>query len=97
MNYALKRGWLSRPLYCEECGLDGLPVQGHHEFGYNACFALCVRWLCPGCHRDAHGATRVGQQGFWWDRPELMARGVEKLRNDPQLLENTKLALAEAL
>jgi hypothetical protein len=51
---AIKRGKLTKPKHCEDCGqqvqnLDRL--QGHHH-DYSK--PLDVEWLCPQCHKNRH-------------------------------------------
>lgn len=47
---ALVSGALERPAACEECGAE-TALEAHHD-DYSK--PLDVRWLCPGCHTDAH-------------------------------------------
>lgn len=48
---ALLNGTLRRSTRCEECG-DTELVEGHHT---DYAKPLYVTWLCPACHRAAHG------------------------------------------
>ncbi len=48
-RYAVKKGILVKPKWCEVCNLVK-PLQGHHE-DYSK--PLEVIWLCSGCHADA--------------------------------------------
>lgn len=48
-RYAVKKGILVKPKWCEVCNLVK-PLQGHHE-DYSK--PLEVIWLCTGCHADA--------------------------------------------
>jgi ribosomal protein S27AE len=50
---ATKRGELTRPDTCEQCGRTGVVIHGHHD-DYSK--PLEVRWLCPQCHRAHHAA-----------------------------------------
>lgn len=43
---AIKRGILTRPTVCEECGKDGTIQAAHYDYDR----PLDVRWLCPRCH-----------------------------------------------
>lgn len=55
VHRALKSGKLIRPELCEGCGKPptvGTSLHGHHHNGYEA--RLDVKWLCPGCHAEAH-------------------------------------------
>lgn len=49
VQYAVKKGFLIKPKWCEVCNLVK-PLQGHHE-DYSK--PLEVIWLCTGCHADA--------------------------------------------
>lgn len=56
LNYAIKRGRITRPAACERCGVtpararDGRSlIHGHHHQGYER--PLDVQWLCSYCHR----------------------------------------------
>lgn len=57
MEDALRRGELTRPDCCEQCGRGGTAkdgrslIQGHHD-DYNK--PLDVRWLCQSCHHEWH-------------------------------------------
>lgn len=48
VQYAIKLGILKKYLYCEECGLTDLIIDGHHE---NYDEPLKVKWVCRKCHR----------------------------------------------
>jgi hypothetical protein len=56
---ALRSGELTPAECCQRCGaLPGrTALHGHHWHGYSAGHALDVEWLCPRCHRLAHGGT----------------------------------------
>lgn len=44
---ALKRGKLTKPDTCEDCGSGGTIEADHHDYKKR----LDVRWLCQDCHR----------------------------------------------
>lgn len=48
LNKAVRRGELTRPTNCEECGQHKKRIEGAHT-DYNK--PLVVRWLCTPCHR----------------------------------------------
>jgi|WetSurMetagenome_2_1015567.scaffolds.fasta_scaffold17050_4 hypothetical protein len=52
VNYAVSVGKIAKPDVCEKCGRIG-KVHGHHHNGYDD--KLDIIWLCPRCHREAHG------------------------------------------
>ena len=58
VQYAIKKGDLTRPTICERCGdfheADGLDkIQGHHH-SYEKEYWLDVEWLCDPCHDKIH-------------------------------------------
>ena len=52
---AIRKGRLTRPLLCEDCGSER-PLQGHHHLGYDREHWLTVTWLCVPCHTKEHHA-----------------------------------------
>ena len=50
LQYSVRRGYVIRPCYCENC-LDKCNPQGHH-FDYTK--PLEVTWLCVKCHKMEH-------------------------------------------
>jgi hypothetical protein len=60
---AVRRGELTRPLNCEQCGQTSpRPLDGHHD-DYSK--PLSVRWLCHRCHKQHHGRlTRERNAGM---------------------------------
>lgn len=58
LSNALKVGRVVRPDACQECGTGGR-IEGHHHLGYAPDHRLDVSWLCPSCHRQAHGRRVV--------------------------------------
>ncbi len=48
---ALRRGDLTRPISCGNCGKSNGVIHGHHE-NYNK--PLEVNWLCISCHFKQH-------------------------------------------
>lgn len=53
-KYAVKKGILVSPLWCESCDEYGL-LQKHHE-DYNKPYE--VQWLCQRCHSRLHATKR---------------------------------------
>lgn len=57
VEYALRKGVLTRPTNCSKCGESGTfkdgrsRIQAHHD-DYNK--PLEVRWLCQKCHHEWH-------------------------------------------
>ncbi len=51
VNRALKSGKLNKPKTCENCGISGGRIEGHHYKGYD--YPLDVQWLCTPCHCKA--------------------------------------------
>lgn len=51
---ALKDGTLTKPEYCDGCGLEK-PVFAHHR---DYLRPMAVIWLCGSCHRIAHADLR---------------------------------------
>jgi hypothetical protein len=50
LRYALRRGQITRPTSCEDCGITCKP-NGHHD-DYTK--PLEVKWLCAHCHVAEH-------------------------------------------
>jgi len=50
LQYAVKKGYVIKPAYCEKCFVNCKP-QGHHK-DYSK--PLEVMWLCPKCHKEIH-------------------------------------------
>ena len=50
----IRRGLISRPDACGDCGKPGR-LDAHHYLGYEEIYWLSIRWLCRVCHRAAHG------------------------------------------
>lgn len=50
LNNAVKRGELTRPDSCEDCG-EATKVTGHHD-DYTKPLSVC--WLCYACHGKRH-------------------------------------------
>lgn len=48
---AIRRGYITKPEACEECGRTGTRLNGHHD-DYGR--PLDVRWLCGSCHGLVH-------------------------------------------
>lgn len=46
VRHAIKRGNLTRPETCEQCGLTGRIEAAHYDYSE----PLRVRWLCKSCH-----------------------------------------------
>lgn len=57
-RYAVKKGILTKPKWCEVCNLVK-PLQGHHE-DYTK--PLEVIWLCTNCHADADKILEASPQ-----------------------------------
>jgi hypothetical protein len=58
VRQALRKGVLTRPDRCEQCGGGGR-IDGHHD---DYAQPLAVRWLCRGtCHPAQHARSRSGQ------------------------------------
>ncbi len=53
LNLAVKRGDVTRPDKCSECG-KRVNVEGHHD---DHSRPFDVRWLCPECHGLKHRHT----------------------------------------
>lgn len=51
---AVKRGKLTRPDICSQCGRDDLPIESHHHKGYSRKNWLDIVWLCRSCHHKIH-------------------------------------------
>ena len=49
---ALAAGTLQKPSSCEDCGVEGLRIEAHHD-DYSQ--PLVVRWVCKPCHLVRHG------------------------------------------
>lgn len=45
---AIRKGTLTRPSACEQCGKGGRIEAAHHDYTR----PLDVRWLCQSCHRS---------------------------------------------
>jgi len=56
VSQAVAAGRLCRPDHCSHCHAIGRRIEAHHE---DYAFPLDVVWLCPSCHRRAHGAPRL--------------------------------------
>lgn len=52
VHNAIRDGKLSRPNYCEYCGISCKP-HGHHS-SYSKEMWLIVTWLCIDCHEQIH-------------------------------------------
>jgi len=50
LTYAVKRGRVTKPDYCQQCGEKGW-LHGHHP-DYSEPFN--VQWLCVSCHKSVH-------------------------------------------
>ena len=50
VQYALSRGWITKPVKCEECGSEAR-LQAHHS---DYLTPLDVKWLCQKCHAIKH-------------------------------------------
>lgn len=96
---ALRRGALSRPAKCENCGTDpGLmknkksKIQAHHE-DYNKPFD--VKWLCVKCHIAVtprnNNCTPAPRFGVMNNAAKLSAENVLFIKKSP--LSGRKLAL----
>jgi hypothetical protein len=46
VQYAIKKGWLTRPSTCEWCGTEGKIEAAHRDYSK----PLDVTWLCRSCH-----------------------------------------------
>jgi rubredoxin len=54
VRYAVKKGVISKPDRCSNCGCTDRALGGHHHNGYEPEHVLDVVWLCPQCHGLAH-------------------------------------------
>jgi hypothetical protein len=79
LKRAIKAGALTRPSYCEKCGVDPGTrtdgrslVQAHHD-DYDK--PLEVQWLCPSCHRAETPWASVGERNGAYTKPERILRG----------------------
>ena len=43
----LKKGFIKRPVICEECKIESLKIQAHHP-DYSKPYI--INWLCAKCH-----------------------------------------------
>ena len=57
VNNAIKKGDLTKPLACSDCGISGVRIHGHHD-DYSK--PLEVRWLCSPCHHEWHKENGPG-------------------------------------
>lgn len=57
---ALKDGRLVRPNMCQQCGVTGRRIVGHHD---TYARPLDVMWLCGSCHHSRHVEIRTGHKG----------------------------------
>lgn len=54
LQYAVKRGAITKPINCEHCGIECSCLDGHHE-DYTK--PLKVIWLCTACHGKVHSGS----------------------------------------
>ena len=60
VHKAIRKGILTRPDTCSECGaLDR--IEGHHDSYYEEDW-LSVRWLCHDCHEKWHRENGEGER-----------------------------------
>jgi hypothetical protein len=64
---ALRRGDLTRPIYCESCEWFG-PLDAHHP-SYEPGDELWGQWLCKSCHEAAHHAPGGAPFRPWHQAP----------------------------
>lgn len=62
---AVRRGILTRPESCSACGEPSKRIHGHHP---DYMKPLDVRWLCPRCHKSAHGFQHRPDQAVIMER-----------------------------
>jgi len=55
LNAAVRDGKLIKSTSCQECGISGVKIHGHHP-DYAKPFD--VMWLCPACHGRQHRLER---------------------------------------
>ena len=58
LEYAVRSGKISRPINCENCHSECIPV-GHHYAGYEPEHWYDVQWLCNACHIEVHREKEV--------------------------------------
>lgn len=51
VRYAVIKGYIIKPLYCEQCNAKNVIIEGHHYKGYAIENRLLVMWLCQKCHK----------------------------------------------
>lgn len=56
VRYHVSRGYMDKPDTCSQCGIQDVPLEGHHD-DYTKPFA--VTWLCRNCHKQVHSILRV--------------------------------------
>jgi len=54
---AVKAGRITKGKACSGCGDNKRRLEAHHHKGYDRSNWLEVLWLCPPCHRKAHGTA----------------------------------------
>lgn len=55
LNRAVKEGKITKPQFCEDCGLGDGVIEGHHS-DYSKPYE--VNWLCKPCHTETHRNIR---------------------------------------
>lgn len=57
--YAVKKGKITRPKVCPNCGSDKYRIEGHHD---DHTKPLEVEWLCQPCHLKLKHPERLDMQ-----------------------------------
>jgi hypothetical protein len=58
LKAAVRRGRISKPSACQDCGRSDLIIHGHH---HDYAKPLDVEWLCPWCHGKRHRLPDTGE------------------------------------
>jgi hypothetical protein len=69
---AIKKGVLTRPTSCTQCGNSKMRIEAHHHLGYAREHQLDVVFLCTSCHRASEDPIIPIRKDLEWDMIDII-------------------------
>lgn len=69
---AIKKGVLTRPTSCTQCGNSKMRIEAHHHLGYAREHQLDVVFLCTSCHRASEDPIIPVKYDLEWEMIDII-------------------------